>query len=108
MYFSTTEQEDLAIIEMNCPLCNHVSRVKISRQLNFYSIFLIFNFWVPQNKLFGSCGYCHKSFKINEEMEEQLYEMLEKNKAYKKSCLIRNIKSLAITALVILILIIIL
>lgn len=104
MYFSTTDTEDLLIVKMRCPLCDHDSKVKLSRQIEFYSIFLIFNFWVPRRKLFGTCGNCLNSFKFNDERADEMYEQLEENGVHIKSYLTRNIGALMVVPLLILLL----
>ena len=73
MYFSTTNLETLTIIKMQCPICKKMSNIKISRENNFISLFIIFNFWYF-GKMIGTCGNCHENIQLK---TNETYELLD-------------------------------
>lgn len=97
MYFSNIEEEQLAILEIECPLCNNVSRISIVKHTRFHCLFPFLFLW-ETNGIIGTCGNCHNSFKIDYDQ----YPLLESmGIEIQESNFNKNITSLFIVFLVV-------
>ena len=90
MYYYSTKFETLAILNMQCPICDEMSNIKIAREKDFISLLFIFNFW-GFGKIIGTCGNCHESFKLD---KKEMFKILDSvGISVKRSNIKKNILS---------------
>ena len=96
----STEHEDIIIISTECPLCEQVANIKISREVKWICLFILINLWYS-GEYFGTCGNCHQSFKIDRDIVSDIIKETGIN--FRESFAIRNSISLGIVFLIILV-----
>lgn len=101
MYYHSNKIERLAIIETQCPICSKIANILIGRELDFVSLFIIFNLWA-YGKFYATCGNCHGSVEIEEKEARRILDFAKIN--YKHSNLKKNLISLSIPIIIIYIL----
>ncbi len=102
MYYHSSQIEQLAIIETQCPICGKTANMLIGRELDFISLFIIFNLWA-YGKFLATCGNCHGSVEIK---GQEAHNLLDSVKiSYNHSNLKKNIISISIPIIIIYVLI---
>jgi hypothetical protein len=92
MYYNSCEVERLAIIEMQCPICDEIANIRIGRETDYFCLLIVFNFWM-YGKVIATCGNCHESFEIK---KKYAYDLLDSvNVPFNRSNLKKNLVSLS-------------
>lgn len=94
----------MGLIEMQCPICSEIANIQIAREVDFFSLRIIFNFWT-YGKIIATCGNCHESFEVK---RKEAYGLLDPvGVSANRSNIKKNLLSLSIPLIIIILICII-